>query len=185
MYVHEMTHMFRQVMDGMSKPGVINPIEGITHRTSYSDAMYLLLQTLLDNEVTFHIVNGLQSDREEIQLLLNSRVVDLQLADYIIMKQQDLSDVHRLLESKRGTYKDPEVSATWLIQLDHFSSGDVYTLTGPGIKTQVQVNLPGMSELIAQRNQLCQSFPLGVDMIFVTDDSVLCIPRTTVIKEVH
>ncbi|UJS28244.1 phosphonate C-P lyase system protein PhnH [Macrococcoides canis] len=185
MYVHEMTRMFRQVMDAMSKPGVINEVDGISHRTSYSDAMYLLLQTLLDNEVSFHLLNGSQSDVDEINLLLNSKVSDIASADYIVMKQHEVMDVRRLSDSKKGTYIDPEISATWIIEVDDFTAGENYLLKGPGIKEDKVVVIPGVQELLDIRNQLCASFPLGVDLIFVADKEVMCIPRTTVVKEVN
>ncbi|MGV2928354.1 phosphonate C-P lyase system protein PhnH [Macrococcus capreoli] len=185
MYVHEMTRMFRQVMDALSKPGVINAVDGIAHQTTYHNTMYLLLQTLLDNEVTFHLLDGQQGDIDEIKMLMNCRHTSIGEADYIIMKQHEIEYTERLTASRCGTYADPEQSATWIIQLDDFTSGDVYQLTGPGIQTHTNVTLPGVKELLSVRHQLCQSFPLGVDLIFVTDTQVMCIPRTTVVKEVE
>ena len=56
-------------------------------------------------------------------------------------------------------------------------------LTGPGIRTQEEiapVGLPDMFPHFWSENR--RGFPRGVDLILVAGDSILCLPRTTVLR---
>jgi len=53
-------------------------------------------------------------------------------------------------------------------------------LTGPGIKNQAFLKIRGIKEtFLHNRAKLYETYPLGVDMIFVCDRTFVAIPRTT------
>ncbi len=84
-----------------------------------------------------------------------------------------------------GTAGSPDMSTTLIVQTKGISVTGRIRLTGPGIKTQKFLQLKGITgEFIKHRSKLCLSYPLGVDMIFVHERTLVALPRTTQ-AEIH
>lgn len=83
-----------------------------------------------------------------------------------------------LVQAKCGTLVDPHKSATLLIR-DNAEKAETCTLYGPGIDGETELCC---SETVCQalrlREQQAYEYPMGVDLIFVTDSgNITCIPR--------
>lgn len=82
-----------------------------------------------------------------------------------------------------GTPEYPDRSATLILQVERLHADGV-TLRGPGIETLRRLGaapLPDDFWNWARRNNAL--YPLGVDLIFVTADSLAAVPRSTAIEE--
>ncbi len=82
---------------------------------------------------------------------------------------------------KLGTATDPEDSTTVLIQVQHFNGGEAFQICGPGIKPEyeslpLKVSPSSCVQALLTRPYL---FPLGIDVILITEESCLGLPRTT------
>lgn len=80
----------------------------------------------------------------------------------------------------QGSDEEPDKSATVIIQVNGFDNGPVWTLTGPGIDGERDVQIDGLPESFAQD---CQAnhhrFPKGVDIVLVQGGQIVALPRTT------
>jgi alpha-D-ribose 1-methylphosphonate 5-triphosphate synthase subunit PhnH len=82
-----------------------------------------------------------------------------------------------------GTHEYPDRSTTLVIQCDGFKSEMIVKLSGPGLKVPTVCGVAGATEkfwLTLQNNS--KRFPLGWDVLFVTQDQVMGLPRSTRIK---
>jgi alpha-D-ribose 1-methylphosphonate 5-triphosphate synthase subunit PhnH len=78
-----------------------------------------------------------------------------------------------------GTPEYPDRSATLIWQVESLAAGRGALLTGPGIRTGVQIQVGGLpEEFWAQWGMNHRRFPLGVDVVFVTADRLAALPRS-------
>lgn len=84
---------------------------------------------------------------------------------------------------KRGSERSPEQSATMLVQLDdNENSHEMATIwQGSGILNHRSVSLPIDKAFCLQRASAL-SFPLGVDVVFTQENSLMGLPRTTQVQ---
>lgn len=169
--------VFRMLLEGMSNPSRTISIAAQKEKMFGAHGAFLALgMTLLDNEVSFSVC-GDETLREELQLVTLSEEKSLSEADYIfVMNSQMLSSI--FVQAKSGTLMDPHHSATLIIR-DSGESEQRVTLYGPGINGTIEFFC---SEIVRQtlllRDQQEYEYPMGVDLIFVTDSGdVTCIPR--------
>lgn len=166
--------MFNSLMQVMSRPGRID-----NWQTWQADkpAYLAVLATLLDAEVSLHDCHQLLSQQD--WPLLQVKPAEIEDADYLLCSGSQVPH----FTPKLGTLASPDFAATLIIQttgMSHQAGELELHLQGPGIQTEQTIYLNGVdSEWIEQRNEWCSAFPLGVDLIFVADNDVMCLPRTT------
>ena len=84
-----------------------------------------------------------------------------------------------------GNEEYPDTSTTVVIEVDSLTSGSALSLSGPGIQSEQIASFSGLpADFVAylKERQSLVKFPLGVDFIFVADQQVLCLPRTTKVE---
>ncbi|WP_295219373.1 phosphonate C-P lyase system protein PhnH [Ruminococcus sp.] len=169
--------VFRKLLEGMSNPGRTVSIALQTNKMFGEHSAFLALgMTLLDNEVSFSVC-GNETLREELQLVTLSEEKNICEADYIfVTSAQTFSAI--LAQAKCGTLVDPHHSATLIIR-DNGEPKQTILLYGPGIDGTMEfVCSEMMQQAIALRDRQEYEYPMGVDLIFVTDNgNVTCIPR--------
>ncbi len=179
---------FRTVMRAMGYPGTIQRLSARRSRTTGTEKLQLLAETLLDQDVTFCVV-GAQDTREMEDILrarTNSSAVELSLADLIIVTTG--TSKGKLLDAKKGIPEYPDRSATVLYSVESLadgSPGDFHVrLTGPGIPDEKYVRIQGLDHgELGHLQELNSGYPLGVDSIFVDQkDNIMCIPRSAKIQ---
>jgi alpha-D-ribose 1-methylphosphonate 5-triphosphate synthase subunit PhnH len=82
-----------------------------------------------------------------------------------------------------GTHEYPDRSTTLVVQCDGFKSEMTVEFSGPGLKEATTISVAGATETFwraLQKNS--RRFPLGWDVLFVTPDQVMGLPRSTRIK---
>ena len=77
------------------------------------------------------------------------------------------------------------LGTTVIVEVSSFSHGDSYFLKGPGIQSTKPLTISGLpkslsSYLINRKNE--DIFPMGIDFVFVCDEEVIAIPRTTLME---
>ena len=186
--VKDTQRVFRKILDSLSRPGKIVPLgTDFEYFTTLLDETMDILMTLLDGEVTFHLVGEDPEATEEIQIRTLSQNVSLEKADYIIIPQgADGDAVSAVFQAaNKGTLLDPNRNATLIIETEAITTEAAYTLTGPGVKGSQTVSITAAEKWLEARNEAVAEHPLGVDC-FIIDRSGCCIglPRTTVMEGV-
>jgi alpha-D-ribose 1-methylphosphonate 5-triphosphate synthase subunit PhnH len=82
-----------------------------------------------------------------------------------------------------GTDEVPEASTTLIVQVPRLSDGATWCLRGPGIKSEAQLSVAGLSQdWVRQRGALAAAFPRGVDVVFTSGQRIAALPRTTIVE---
>ncbi|BDH60057.1 phosphonate C-P lyase system protein PhnH [Lysinibacillus sp. PLM2] len=188
MAFHHTQKAFRTILDALSFPGKINQLdEGEIDMESFNSKTALVCETLLDSEVTFHVIEEEQSITHILRAFTGSHLTDLNKADYVIIPQE--TSIERIINSlslvKIGNLANPHKSATIIFEVDSLLNGYYYELTGPGIKIKTELNCTIHPEIIEKRREINVEYPLGIDFILIDSrGNVVGIPRTTQITEV-
>jgi len=187
--VKDTQRVFRKILESLSHPGKIVAMDTtFAYRTMLLDETMDILMTLLDREVTFHLVGDDKETTEEIEIRTLARSAGMAEADYIIIpkttSQAQTTAVFRL--AKKGTLLDPNHNATVILETEAISMDASYVLTGPGVRECQWVDITDANHWITARNEAVAEFPLGMDC-FIVDQSGSCIglPRTTVMEGVR
>ena len=189
--VHDTQAIFRTILYCMSRPGTIESIADIGHQSESQELCYdstlLSAMTLLDAEVSFHVVG---ENAPLIEAFLSaytlSTVAELHEADYLfVTKCTNREVIHDVFnQAKKGTLTNPQQSATIIMETEKLSNDPQLTLRGPGIATTENVQIVASELWIGKREGANQEYPLGVDMIIIDpQNNMMCLPRTTTIHE--
>ncbi len=83
----------------------------------------------------------------------------------------------------QGTHEYPDRSTTLLMQVPSLVAEGGCELSGPGLETPRRFLAEGLDPEFWQQMALnSQRFPLGVDVIFISPNSIAAIPRSTAIR---
>lgn len=173
---------FRILLNAMSHPGRFYDL-GFIKTNSH---LNLVLETLLDCEVTFAVI-GENRERisEEVRLLTGAVLSKVEDADFlIIMNGNSKGEIER---ARIGTPEYPDRGATLIYYIEKENSKPVkLNLSGPGIKGEIFVSINGLvQEEFIKLREINKNYPLGLDSIIIMNGGkVFCIPRSTRILEV-
>ncbi|PIC86956.1 phosphonate C-P lyase system protein PhnH [Sporosarcina sp. P20a] len=192
--VHDLQYVYRKLLHSMSRPGTISSITEPVKRMDYSipcsEALLLTAMTLLDGEVTFHIIsNEHQGLIEKISEYTSAKYASIHEADFVIVPRGDNEQAiqHAMEHCKIGSLIDPQQSSTWLVESPVLQNDGQTVLKGPGIQTEIPLQTGFPEVFWRARNQRTNEFPMGIDLIFIDQASqIACVPRTTAVahKEV-
>ncbi len=161
--------VFRRLMTAFSYPGRVQTIEG-----AEGEALRLILATLVDGACS--LSNSQQLLAADDRRRLGARLCSMEVADFIVSPgSQVLKGTPRL-----GSLENPEQGATVVLAVSALGTGAGLSLQGPGIDGELLLQVSGVDPawwtLLAEWNA---HFPMGVDMILVSDNAVTALPRTT------
>ena len=162
---------FRQLMTAFSYPGRVVAL------TTQHNAPMLVLATLLDA--------GCQLADPQHQLSaddlrrLGVRSGRVESSDFIWTVGTELLETAPCL----GTLENPEQGSTILIRVTSLNAGSPLRLTGPGIADEQIVCVDGIDPQWWQQRAIWNRyFPMGVDIMLLTEQAVVALPRTTHIQ---
>lgn len=183
-YVHDAQRCFRQVLKALSEPG--SKVELFNHLgfTPLNPVVSQVMLTLCDSHTGIYLSPSLaikNNDTEEaiVNLAFHNGVpcAPLNKADFIVVSAHQAIDFS---QCKAGSDSRPEQSATILVQIDSFTQGPKFRISGPGIEFPIEVQLGNLSDsFIAYLCKPTNSYPLGLDFMFCTQHALLAISRTT------
>lgn len=166
---------FREILECFSRPGEVHDLSQIG---GDEHAIKLVLATLMDVEVTLADHCGYLSPKD--WSLLEAKRSEADRADFVLVDGLSFPN----FEPKKGTLESPEKGCTLLVKVKDFMSGDlILDMCGPGIKCKQTVQIDGLNcDWLYHRNQWVEDFPMGVDMLLISESHIMGIPRTTTIE---
>ncbi|WKA58416.1 phosphonate C-P lyase system protein PhnH [Planococcus shenhongbingii] len=184
--IHDLQQVYRKILHSMSRPGTISVLEEakqLDYELPCKKSTMLCAMTVLDAEVTFHILPGNQQKLiEKISEYTSARYAPIEEADFvIILKNASKEDVLQAMrQCKIGSLIDPQLSSTWIIESEGLAEEGNLSLSGPGIESHASLHAGMLESFWKARSSRIKEYPMGIDLIFVDDDSgIVCIPRTT------
>jgi alpha-D-ribose 1-methylphosphonate 5-triphosphate synthase subunit PhnH len=174
---------FRSVMDAMARPGSVQrivPVTGMPAPMMRATASIAL--TLFDHDTPIWL-DSRMSETSAVTKWLKFHTSAPVIADSSICSFALIGDVGELPELDRfsfGTDEYPDRSTTLILQVESLMQGPAFELRGPGIDgtavLRATIKPPELFERLAINATL---FPRGIDVVLVTDDAIVAIPRTT------
>ncbi len=150
-----------------------------TSFASVTESLLLIGIALLDLEATYFA-----SDEGLAHAMKRTGAVAKppNIADYLFYTSLHESDLPTLEQIKIGNDSYPDQSATLILgcALDPIDSATTtISLRGPGIAELRSVHLAGVPIGFWEMRQRLNRYPLGIDVVLVSDGWVLGLPRTT------
>jgi alpha-D-ribose 1-methylphosphonate 5-triphosphate synthase subunit PhnH len=174
--------IFRELMGAMARPGRLT---GIT--PSKVGILTDVLDVLLDHEVVFCVL-GENKDllEKRITAATGSMPAGIGSADFVITAACDTGD--ELYKAKRGSLEYPDNGAT-VIYYSAAPQGNKnnqdFIFKGPGIAPGSGPVSPGIPENeLKKLSEINSDYPLGLDVVIISGNSLLCIPRSSKITGV-
>lgn len=171
---------FRALLDAMSRPGTVHHLPMPRPDDGVWGGALLVLQALLDHEVTFHVVGDQTQPHDQLLRRTGARSAPLERADFVLARGGGA--VAAVEEAREGGFEEPERAATVVLLVDSLGgNGVALTLSGPGIEATSMLSVEGVpAEAFESLRRRTITFPQGVDAILVdTADHVAAIPRST------
>jgi alpha-D-ribose 1-methylphosphonate 5-triphosphate synthase subunit PhnH len=178
--VRDQQRAFRAVMDALSRPAEAIPYSsnlepaGPLHANAYAIAL-----TLLDFEVSYHLAPSLTAAEPHLTFQTGSRRVgDAAQAQFAFV---DLGrDRLDLAAYAQGEADYPDRSTTIIALCDRSTSEEKHVCRGPGIAASGTLSVPGLPADFCDQWQANRAkAPLGIDLLFVTPDTIIGLPRST------
>lgn len=180
-FVHDGQRVFRSLMKAMSNPGTIQDIGEQAEKFGEGYAPLTAVGcTLLDNEEIAYVGKNPVLSSELHDLTLCRRGA-LEEADFIFLSSEmNYGSLEQILRNvKKGSYSDPQDSATLVILCGEIRGDVPVTVKGPGVNGALTIRVSKYLETILfLRQSLDIEYPLGTDLIFVTPEGeIICFPR--------
>ena len=175
---------FKKILESLTYPG--RPVEFKGYRYYRGDLSNKIIEfciSLVDGDVSLSILGDYEESFKEISVRTNVCQAPPDKADYIVVPKTELDKLAKtILEAKRGTYIEPDNSATIIAEVDFGSQGQELTFQGPGIDGEIVTHISNVEDWMYARNKANSDFPMGVDIFFVSDNKIMALARTTKVK---
>ncbi|MFO6422626.1 phosphonate C-P lyase system protein PhnH [Motilimonas sp. KMU-193] len=180
---------FRQLLSAMSEPGREVKLDKHAGFRPLSAAASQIILCLCDQQTPLYLSPYLEnfavdSDITQAQrnftFHCNTKPSSLINAHFAVVASQESINFAKL---NAGSDEQPEHSTTLVIESTSFNQGPAFTLSGPGIAQPRTVQLGELHpKIIHYLTQPSHAYPLGIDMLFCCEQSVIAISRTTKVE---
>lgn len=174
---------FRTLLECMSRPGSISTLPTSPLAEGPWGGSLLVMQCVLDHEVTFAVAATDDSVREQLLRRTGARTAPLGDAGFVLADAEHAATA--IAAAREGHLEEPERSATVVIRVAEVGSGALRAvLSGPGIDGATRLELTGLeaAALLALRERN-EAYPTGIDVVLVDlEGRVACLPRSTRIE---
>ena len=179
--------VFRQLLQAMSRPGQIVPLDRLPDAPRpLSAAAAALALTLLDLDTPIWLSPDLRDAAGDYLAFHTGAplAADIGAAAFVLVADgKTLPDLSKVA---LGDPEYPELSATVMVQVERLRIAPGRRLRGPGILGHVDISVDGLAdEFWASLRANQKRFPLGFDSVLVAGDSVLGLPRTVILDPVE
>lgn len=176
--------VFRGVLEALSYPGrtvAIPPLAGAP--AALGGGLAAVALTLLDEDTPVWAHPTLANDAEAMACLAFHAgvrpVADSMDAAFVIATPDTIPSWRDL---RLGTDEAPHESATILLDARQPGAGGRFTATGPGIDGSITIDAPwAPADFVTTWRHNGELFPRGVDLVAVTDESIVALPRTSAV----
>ena len=174
---------FRSVMDAMARPGsVARIVAGSGTPQPMMRGTAAIALTLFDHDTPLWL-DAPMCETSEVTKWLKFHTGAPVIADSSICSFALIGDATALPDLNRfsfGSNEYPDRSTTLILQVESLTQGPAFELSGPGIDgtavLQAAIQPSDLFERLAVNAAL---FPRGIDVVLVSDDAVVALPRTT------
>ncbi|MBL1118600.1 phosphonate C-P lyase system protein PhnH [Streptomyces sp. 110] len=179
--------VFRAILDALAHPGRSYRIAVPTQAPeALGPGLTAVALTLLDEDVSvwLHRTPAENSDvTSYLAFHTGARMANEHgPANFVLATPDTLPALDALA---LGTDDAPHQSATVVLDARTPGTGARFTATGPGIDGRVEIEAPWAPEgFLAAWTRNGALFPRGVDLLVVSDDSIVALPRTTRLRAV-
>ncbi|OYU89896.1 MAG: phosphonate C-P lyase system protein PhnH [Bradyrhizobiaceae bacterium PARB1] len=174
---------FRTVMDAMARPGsvqLIRAVSGVPAPMMRGAAAIAL--TLFDQDTPVWLDAKLAAN-DEVAKWIKFHTSAPVIVDSAASSFAVIADPISLPEFDRfalGSLEYPDRSTTIVLQVASLSEGPAYELSGPGIDGVTTLRAAiGVPDLIDRLAENARRFPRGIDLLLVSGESIVALPRTT------
>jgi len=179
--VFDAQSVFRAVMDAMARPGSLRRVQPLAHPPApFSALAASVALTLCDHDTPVWLDKKLSQPAVRDWLGFHTGAPVAALATDAHFAFASCPEELIALENfTQGSQEYPDRSTTIVLQVDSFDAGAPLVLSGPGIETTAGIApQPMPRHFSAQWKQNRARFPRGVDLILVSSDAIVCLPRT-------
>jgi alpha-D-ribose 1-methylphosphonate 5-triphosphate synthase subunit PhnH len=174
---------FRSVMDAMARPGSVQKIvAAVGTPWPLMPGTAAIALTLFDHDTPIWLDRRM-SETPEVANWLKFHsgapvVTDPSVCGFaVVVDGATLPDLERF---SFGTAEYPDRSTTLILQVESLTKGCAYELRGPGINGAVVLRAKTEPKDLFERLAVNATlFPRGIDVVLVSDDEIVAIPRTT------
>ena len=169
---------FRAILEAMSRPGRVQRLDALPEvPPGLSPAAGAVVLALVDAETTLALNAGAEA-AAWARFHCGAALLAPCEARFVLDASAQLQDLIA------GSDEEPELGATWIIEVTSLTEGHGWRLTGPGIRAAHHLRVDGAPEdFVAQWRSNRTRFPRGVDVILCASDRIACLPRTVAIEE--
>jgi alpha-D-ribose 1-methylphosphonate 5-triphosphate synthase subunit PhnH len=178
--------VFRQLLQAMSRPGQIVPIDRLPDAPKpLSGAAAALALTLFDLDTPIWLSEDLRSAAGDYLAFHTGAPLTTEIGAAAFVLVADGTKLPDLFKVWLGDPEYPDQSATVIVQVDRLQIAPGQRLRGPGILGHVDVSVDGLAEEFWPALQAnTKRFPLGFDAVLVAGDTVLGLPRTVILDSI-
>lgn len=179
--VHDSQAVHRALVLAFSFPGTPVPVSvaSVPSDLGLSPVSTAVALTLLDPETTFW-----SATPQALTEYTGAPCLPPSQAAFLFVVEDSQTWGSAFREARRGTLADPHLGATVVVSAPTPALTQRWKATGPGIEGSVEIALPE-GDWVAQRALACIEFPLGVDLIWAQEGSLVALPRTTQLQPIH
>jgi len=184
--VFDAQSVFRAVMDAMARPGSLLQVQPLAHPPApFSALAASVALTLCDHDTPVWLDKKLSQPAIRDWLGFHTGAPVTTLATDAHFAFAACPDELVAFESfTQGSQEYPDRSTTIVLQVESFDAGAPLVLSGPGVETTAMIApQPMPRHFAAQWKQNRERFPRGIDLILVSPDAIVCLPRTVRIAD--
>jgi alpha-D-ribose 1-methylphosphonate 5-triphosphate synthase subunit PhnH len=186
--VHDTQQNFRLILQAMSEPGTAVQLAGVSAIDVMAPAAVIFCLTLLDRDTSLWLSPLLNTEDVRRNLSFHTGVTLTSLgekAHFAVAYQDELDSLSGF---PHGSEEFPESGMTLLLQTRVQQKDKPVTLrlTGPGIETESKVTIGHMEDWVLDYLiERPDVFPLGIDIVWIDGERLMCIPRTTLVERLE
>jgi alpha-D-ribose 1-methylphosphonate 5-triphosphate synthase subunit PhnH len=174
---------FRSVMDAIARPGSVQQaVASVGTPGPMMRGTAAIALTLFDH-VTPIWLDRRMSETAEVAKWLKFHSGAPVVEDSSICSFALIGDGVALPDLARfavGSNEYPDRSTTLVVQVDSLTRGRAYNLSGPGIDGAATLRATIAPQDLFQRLEINETlFPRGIDVVLVSGEAIVAIPRTT------
>ncbi len=186
-------NVFRHVLTALSLPGQVQTLDrtgalaGMQEPRGAHPSAAAILLALLDQDCKLWLSPGFDDSDAAAWLRFHTGcVVVPEAADADFCWVACGAELPGLSQLAQGSAEYPDISATCIVQVDMLQAQGAeasWTLSGPGVNGCTQIQVGGLaSDFVVQRRESQTHFPCGVDLLFTHGQTLVGLPRSTLIE---
>ncbi|MFT5719773.1 MAG: alpha-D-ribose 1-methylphosphonate 5-triphosphate synthase subunit PhnH [Motiliproteus sp.] len=184
---------FRRLLKAMSEPGTMVNLSSPEALAGLYSSTFAICQALLDKQTPLWLAPEFSSAaiRRNLHFHTGMPITDEPADALFAVASPD--EITAMSAFSIGSSEYPETGCTLILQVSSVAAASAtesstslpttLRLSGPGIATEKLICIADLNAvLIDYLTERPDAFPLGIDLIFVAEQALVCIPRTTQVE---